>query len=651
MADQVAQGMESVSLGDGAAPPQAPSTEEPSGPPDVEINGKTYKPLADGDYDAVILSTGLEECVLAGLLSVRGMRVLQVDRNAFYGGQCSSLNLKELYEKHGRAFDENATQAAYGRSRDFCIDSIPKLLMANGKLVRMLLQTGVTRYIDFGGIEGSFVYQSNGKIYKLPVTAPEALTSSLVGLFQKNAMRKFAEFIRTYKIPKRVANTYTKAEFADALKGYYKVHNAEKVGNVDGLVDNFDDKRDILVSDLERKYGLPLFPQEAEVEFGPGSLCIVIEGAPLKKAVPADQGGPITRIVRVTRFSAQLDGSKGPAELSGKVEIGDIISKVNGENVVGLSDKAVQEKIVSAARPMKITFMKPIFDASANKYDGFKMTAKQLYEKFGLDETTQNFVGHAMALFTNDSYLNQRAEELIERCQLYGRSMGRFGQDSPYLFPMYGLSSLPESFSRLSAVYGGTVMLRTNVDEILFDPATQQATGIRVGDQAAKAKYIIGDASYFPPEMSKKTGRVIRSACILKNQIPNTKESCQVILPAKHLPSRTHDVYLSELSSKLHVVPKGIYLAIASTTVETNNPEQEVKIAENLMGNIAEKFADVSDCYAPVDPEGKNRCFIVKSLDATSHFETAAEDIERIYRAIFNKDLNLDEKLVPDQQE
>lgn len=46
-----------------------------------------------------------------------------------------------------------------------------------GQLVRMLLITQVTRYLDFKVIEGSFVYKK-GSIYKVPSTETEALASS-----------------------------------------------------------------------------------------------------------------------------------------------------------------------------------------------------------------------------------------------------------------------------------------------------------------------------------------------------------------------------------------------------------------------------------------------------------------------------------------
>jgi hypothetical protein len=43
------------------------------------------EPLADGEYDAIIMGTGLTECIISGLLSVQGKRVLHVDRNNYYG--------------------------------------------------------------------------------------------------------------------------------------------------------------------------------------------------------------------------------------------------------------------------------------------------------------------------------------------------------------------------------------------------------------------------------------------------------------------------------------------------------------------------------------------------------------------------------------
>jgi len=54
--------------------------------------------------------------------------------------------------------------------------------------------------------------------------------------------------------------------------------------------------------------------------------------------------------------------------------------------------------------------------------------------------------------------MEQPAMETCRKMQLYMESMGRYG-DSPFLYPIYGLGGLPESFSRLCAIHNGTYML------------------------------------------------------------------------------------------------------------------------------------------------------------------------------------------------
>ncbi|KAH7730967.1 Rab GDP dissociation inhibitor alpha [Aphelenchoides avenae] len=130
----------------------------------------------DETYDAIVLGTGLTECILSGMLSVSGKKVLHIDRNNYYGGESASLTpLEQLYEKFLGA---NAKPPAdMGRGRDWNVDLIPKFLMANGSLVKLLIHTGVTRYLEFKSIEGSFVYKG-GKVYKVPADEMEALSTS-----------------------------------------------------------------------------------------------------------------------------------------------------------------------------------------------------------------------------------------------------------------------------------------------------------------------------------------------------------------------------------------------------------------------------------------------------------------------------------------
>ena len=50
------------------------------------------------------------------------------------------------------------------------------------------------------------------------------------------------------------------------------------------------------------------------------------------------------------------------------------------------------------------------------------------------------------------------------------------------------------------------------------------------------------------------------------------------------------DIYVSCVSFAHNVAAKGFYLAMVSTTVETNEPELELKPGLDLLGPIKEKY-------------------------------------------------------------
>ncbi|XP_029108379.1 rab GDP dissociation inhibitor alpha-like isoform X3 [Scleropages formosus] len=132
----------------------------------------------------------LQECILSGILSANGKRVLHIDRNPYYGGESASISpLEELYKK----FNVPGPGKAMGQGRHWSVDLVPKFLLASGPLVQMLLYTEVTRYLDFKVVEGSFVYRG-GRVHRVPCTEAQAQASDLMGRFDKRRFRKFLLF-------------------------------------------------------------------------------------------------------------------------------------------------------------------------------------------------------------------------------------------------------------------------------------------------------------------------------------------------------------------------------------------------------------------------------------------------------------------------
>jgi len=276
---------------------------------------------------------------------------------------------------------------------------------------------------------------------------------------------------------------------------------------------------------------------------------------------------------------------------------------------------------------------------SWGKIDIDKQPMVDVFNKYGLEENSIDFLGHAVALNTSDQYLFEPAIESIKKMQLYLQSAGRYGE-SPFLYPIYGLGGLPEAFSRLCAIHGGTYMLNTNVDEITMEDG--KVTGIRSGENTAKAPIVICDPSYTKDENLKPTGKVIRAICLLDHPIPDTHdaESIQIIIPAKQL-DRHSDTYISMVSHSHLICAPGIYVAIVSATVETSEPAKEIQPALDLLGPILECFVSVSELYSPLESGKESNLWITQSYDPTSHFETAGNEILDIYEKIVGEKLDL----------
>ncbi|KAK2519328.1 Gdi2 [Columba livia] len=408
------------------------------------------------EYDVIVLGTGLTECILSGIMSVNGKKVLHMDRNSYYGGESASITpLEDLYKRFNLP---GTPPESMGRGRDWNVDLIPKFLMANGQLVKMLLYTEVTRYLDFKVIEGSFVYKG-GKIYKVPSTEAEALASSLMGLFEKRRFRKFLVYVA-----------------------------------------NFDEN--------------------------------------------------------------------------------------DARTFEGVDPK--------------------------------KTTMRDVYKKFDLGQDVIDFTGHALALYRTDDYLDQPCQETINRIKLYSESLARYGK-SPYLYPLYGLGELPQGFARLSAIYGGTYMLNKPIEEIVIE------NGKVVGVKSE------GEWSL---EVCVSAGRSLQTAHLRP----------QLRLGPRHegRPSDS-DIYVCMISSAHNVAAQGKYIAIASTTVETADPEKEIKPALDLLEPIEQKFVSISDLFAPTDLGTESQIFISRTYDATTHFETTCDDIKDIYKRMMGSEFDFEE--------
>jgi Rab GDP dissociation inhibitor len=250
----------------------------------------------------------------------------------------------------------------------------------------------------------------------------------------------------------------------------------------------------------------------------------------------------------------------------------------------------------------------------------------------------------------DDDYITKPARPAYDRIILYTSSMARYGK-SPYIYPLYGLGELPQSFARLSAIYGGTYMLDKPIEAIVTD-SDGKFVGVTSGGETVKAKQVIGDPSYFNGGKDGKVrvveeGKVVRAICFLKHPIPGTddSDSCQIIIPQNQV-NRRNDIYIAMVSSTHNVCAKDVYVAIVSTIVETDKPELEIRPGLELLGPIYDKFVDITPLYTPISSGSDDNVFITQSYDATSHFETVVEDVQDVWKRVMGTDLVLKKREV-----
>jgi len=360
----------------------------------------------DEEYDVIVLGTGMKECILSGALAkFDNKKILQLDKNNYYGSESASLNLTNLW----KMFRPNEqVPNDYGENRDWNVDLIPKFVMANGNLVKILIKTNVSQYLEWKCVDGTFVYQwdtggffgkPKGVIHKVPSNDQEAWKSDLMGLFEKNRCRKFFQFIQNFK--------------REDEKTHHKLNY------------------------------------------------------------------------------------KGPF--------------------------------------------------------------KDVVKKYSLETNTVDFIGHAVALYTNYDFLEKQAVDTIDKIQLYMSSIDRYGP-SPFIYPIWGLSGIAEGFSRLCALYGGTYMLNRDCEEILYDE-NKKFIGIKSQGEIAKGKILLAEPSYlvkYGKVVSK--GKVIRCICILDHQIPNTNDlpASQIILPQRQI-NRKNDIFIATLNHTHGVCKKRLH--------------------------------------------------------------------------------------------
>ena len=146
-------------------------------------------------YDYVISGTSLYKSILSAALSRAGQKVLHVDPNSYYGSENEAsfdlATFSDLNEtQKGPKFEEFINDKS--KNKKFVLDLCPRLLYANGSMVKLLVKSKICRYLEFRNVSGFYIEdEKDNKLISVPCSKSALFTTTNLSAIEKRKMMKF----------------------------------------------------------------------------------------------------------------------------------------------------------------------------------------------------------------------------------------------------------------------------------------------------------------------------------------------------------------------------------------------------------------------------------------------------------------------------
>ena len=308
------------------------------------------------------------------------------------------------------------------------------------------------------------------------------------------------------------------------------------------------------------------------------------------------------------------------------------IDDINNSDLMGMFEKGRCKKFYNFIQNLKNE------DINNNKIE-INISFKDLIDQYGLEINTIDFIGHAIALYSDNNFIEDKAINAIKNIKFYfscfePKSKNQF-YTSPYIYPIWGLQKIYKNYDRQISLFDSKYIKDCNVDEILYDE-NNKFKGIKT----TKGEYIYGSILISEPTYMVKFNKVqaknkiIRRICLLNHPIPDIGEfdSCQIIIPQSQT-GKKNDIYILQLGYGHCICKKGYYVVIISTFDDNSEINKQLAPAMDIIGNIIDFFDKKYIYYEPIDKSFKDDIFISNSFLPQSHFEHDFNDIiEEFYK-------------------
>jgi RAB protein geranylgeranyltransferase component A len=251
-------------------------------------------------------------------------------------------------------------------------------------------------------------------------------------------------------------------------------------------------------------------------------------------------------------------------------------------------------------------------------------TFVDLMNSFKLTERLQNIISYAISM--NPTTWNLDATEGMERIKLFISSLGKYGETS-FLFPLYGVSELPQLFARASSVFGGICVLRRGIKKILGE---DKVIGVFTEmDEEVKCDAIVANPNAL--EGRSDPNNWINRCVIVTDALLFEKENAIAVVPPQSLDDlQVNSIFINQLNIHTQTCPKGKLLIHLSSF----NLDQDVfkKCVEKL--EIKGLYTQFSKMHHKIVEQKMEGLFIVKNVTMEYHMENAVKEAREIFEKL-----------------
>lgn len=230
-------------------------------------------------------------------------------------------------------------------------------------------------------------------------------------------------------------------------------------------------------------------------------------------------------------------------------------------------------------------------------------------------------------------------------------SVGRYGGNSPWIYPLFGLSELCQSFSRLSAIYGATFILSKYASDLLTEVdasnGSTRVTGFNIGNtKDIKTKHIVSNFEHLP-ELAQPYNVSTSSSlsrCVIISDKPlkskeDVKENIVTIIPPQTF-EHPYAINIIQLDESASVVPAGRYLWQLWTRGSGAGAESDLKEAADALVAASGALVSYNAYWSYVERKLREDIPIPSNVHLTDaiSFEVGPDDYfsraERIFQQI-----------------